>query len=139
MLGIFLGGIGLWARTDCPEDRAIRSTSGRATRPRKHVRGSLEFSIPAKDWKAPMPEISRFFGMVIAMYYNDHAPPHFHVRYAGQKAIVGIDGLELLEGKLTPRARALVLEWAAAHQEELRIDWDLAREQAPLNRIDPLE
>ena len=86
-----------------------------------------------------MPEISRFFGMVIAMYYNDHAPPHFHVRYAEQKAIVGIDSLEVLEGKLSPKARALVLEWAEAHQEELRTDWELAREQAPLNRIDPLE
>jgi hypothetical protein len=86
-----------------------------------------------------MPEISRFFGMVIAMYYNDHAPPHFHVRYGKQKAVIGIDPVELLEGKLSPKAKSLVLEWAEAHQAELIADWDLARQQAPLNMIDPLE
>lgn len=86
-----------------------------------------------------MPEISRFFGMVIAMYYNDHVPPHFHVRYGKQKAIVGIDALALLEGRLSPKARALVLEWAGLHQDELMADWELARRQVPLNRIEPLE
>jgi hypothetical protein len=86
-----------------------------------------------------MPEISRFFGMVIAMYYNDHAPPHFHVRYGEQKAVVGIDPLAVLAGGLSPRARALVLEWAAQYQAELLADWELARQQAPLNKVDPLE
>jgi hypothetical protein len=86
-----------------------------------------------------MPEISRFLGMVIAMYYNDHAPPHFHVRYAEQKAVIGIDPIELLDGRLTPKVRALVLEWATLHQVELMADWELARQQAPLNRIEPLE
>jgi hypothetical protein len=86
-----------------------------------------------------MPEISRFFGMVIAMYYNDHAPPHFHVRYGRQKAVIGIDPIALLAGQLSPKARALVLEWAALHQAELMADWQLARQQAPLNKIDPLE
>src|SRR3954452_2209521 len=86
-----------------------------------------------------MPEISRFFGMVIAMYYNDHAPPHFHVRYAEQKAVIGIEPVELLNGKLSPRARALVFEWATLHARELLADWELARQQAPLNKIDPLE
>ena len=86
-----------------------------------------------------MPEVSRFFGMVIAMYYNDHAPPHFHVRYAKQKAVVGINPVELLEGTLSPNARALVFEWANMHQDELMSDWDLARQQEPLDKIDPLE
>lgn len=86
-----------------------------------------------------MPEISRFFGMVIAMYYNDHAPPHFHVRYGNQKAVIRIDPVELLHGNLSPKAHALVLEWATMHQEELMADWALARQQAPLNKIDPLE
>ena len=86
-----------------------------------------------------MPEISRFLGMVIAMYYNDHAPPHFHVRYAKQKAVIGIQPVKMLEGKLSPRAKALVLEWAVLHQAELLADWELARQQAPLNKIDPLE
>jgi hypothetical protein len=89
--------------------------------------------------EAEMPEISRFFGMVIAMYYNDHAPPHFHVRYGKQRAVIGIDPPIVLQGRLSPRARALVLEWAAQHQLELVADWELARRQAPLNRIDPLE
>ena len=86
-----------------------------------------------------MPEISRFLGMVIAMYYNDHAPPHFHVRYGQQKAVIGIDPVELLKGKLSPKASALVLEWATLNQSELMADWNLARQQAPLNKIDPLE
>jgi hypothetical protein len=86
-----------------------------------------------------MPEISRFYGMVIAMYYNDHAPPHFHVRYAKQKAMIGIDPVELLEGKLPANAKTLILEWATQHQNELMADWELARQQAPLNKIDPLE
>ena len=86
-----------------------------------------------------MPEISRFYGMVIAMYYNDHAPPHFHVRYGKQKGVIGIDPVKVLQGKLSPKAKWLVFEWAALHQAELAADWELARQQAPLNKIDPLE
>jgi len=62
-----------------------------------------------------VPEISRFFGIVVFMNYNDHPPPHFHVRYAEQKAIVAIESPTLLEGHLSPRALGLVMEWAAAH------------------------
>ena len=51
-----------------------------------------------------MPEISRFFGIVIAMFYNDHAPSHFHVRYGSERALIGIESLILLEGRLSPRA-----------------------------------
>ena len=90
-------------------------------------------------WRCDVPEVSRFFGMVIAMYYNDHTPPHFHVRYGMQKAVVGIDPLALLAGRLSPKTLGLVLEWAALHQAELMANWELARQQAPLNRIDPLE
>jgi hypothetical protein len=86
-----------------------------------------------------MPEVSRFFGMVTAMYYNDHPPPHFHVRYGEQKAVLGIDPLALWAGRLSPKALALVLERASLHQAELMADWELARQQAPLSRIDPLE
>ena len=86
-----------------------------------------------------MPEISRFFGMVIAMFYNDHAPPHFHVRYSKEKASVEIESLSILEGRLTPRLRGLVVEWAAQHQAELRENWERARQQLPLNPIPPLE
>ena len=86
-----------------------------------------------------MPEISRFFGIIILMYYNDHPPPHFHVRYGGQKALVGIESLTILEGKLSPRTLGLVVEWAAMHQEELMADWEHARRQEPLGLILPLE
>ena len=86
-----------------------------------------------------MPEISRFFGIIVLMYYNDHSPPHFHVRYSGQKAIIGIESLAVLRGRLTPKALGLVVEWAAKHQEELMDDWELARRQKPLTSILPLE
>lgn len=86
-----------------------------------------------------MPEISRFFGMIIAMYYDDHTPPHFHVRYGEQKAIIAIEMLSLLAGKLPPKALGLVTEWAALHQQELRDNWALARKHAPLKPIAPLE
>ncbi len=86
-----------------------------------------------------MPEISRFFGIIIAMFYNDHAPPHFHVRYGEQKAIVAIETLGVLEGSLSPRVLGLVTEWAARHKRELRENWGLARDHAPLNPVAPLE
>lgn len=86
-----------------------------------------------------MPEISRFFGIIIAMFYNDHAPPHFHARYGEQRAIIGIDTLTVLTGRLAPRVLGLVMEWAALHQEDLREDWRLTQEQAPLRPIPPLE
>lgn len=86
-----------------------------------------------------MPEISRFFGMIITMYYNDHPPPHFHVRYGEQKAIVAIENLLILEGKLSSRAFNLIEEWASQHQTELLQNWELARENAILEKIEPLE
>ena len=86
-----------------------------------------------------MPEISRFFGIIITMNYNDHVPPHFHARYGGQKAIVAIQTLALLRGRLPPRAFGLVIEWATLHQAELLENWELVRQQAPLIKIEPLE
>jgi hypothetical protein len=86
-----------------------------------------------------MPEVSRFFGIVVAMFYSDHEPPHFHVRYGNAHAIIAIESLSTLGGRLPPRALGLVTEWAVVHQEELREDWELARRQAPLKKIAPLE
>jgi len=86
-----------------------------------------------------MPAISRFFGIVISMNYNDHPPPHFHVRYAGQRALMGIATLGVLQGQLSPRVLGLVVEWAAQHQAELAANWDLAVRQQPLQPIQPLE
>ncbi len=86
-----------------------------------------------------MPEISRFLGMVIAMLYRDHAPPHFHVNYGGHEASISIDPPGLLSGKLLPRVLALVIEWAAIHQNELLDDWARARAMQPLLPVAPLE
>ena len=86
-----------------------------------------------------MPEVSRFFGIIITMNYNDHAPPHFHARYGGDQAIIAIETLRVLGGRLSPRVMGLVVEWALQHRDELLEDWRLARESAPLKRIAPLE
>jgi hypothetical protein len=86
-----------------------------------------------------MPRISEFFGIVIAMYYADHAPPHFHARYGEHEALVAINSLEILEGLLPRRVHALVLEWAASHRTELAANWIRASLGEPLAPIPPLE
>ncbi len=86
-----------------------------------------------------MPRLSEFYGIVISMFYRDHAPPHFHAVYAEHEAIVGIDPIRVLEGQLPRRVQSMVFEWAAMHQEELRENWDLARTGQPLRRIPPLD
>jgi len=73
------------------------------------------------------------------MYYSDREPPHFHVRYAGQKALIAIETLALLRGRLSPRALGLVMEWAELHRAELIDDWKLARAETQLKPIAPLE
>ena len=85
-----------------------------------------------------MPEVSRFFGIVIQMYVDDHLPPHFHARQSGMEVVVTIDTLAILRGRLSPRAHALVVEWASLHADELRADWELATSNLPLMRIAPL-
>jgi len=86
-----------------------------------------------------MPEISRFFGIIIRMYFNDHLPPHFHAHYGEHQIEITIETLEVLKGKLPSRALGLVLEWASLHRDELRTDWDRARNEQPLEPIQPLE
>ena len=85
-----------------------------------------------------MPRISEFFGIIVAMYYNDHAPPHFHAIYAEHQVTLNIETLEILEGSLPRRALSMVLEWAEEHRQELRNNWDLARQNLPLERVAPL-
>jgi Domain of unknown function (DUF4160) len=86
-----------------------------------------------------MPEISRFFGIVIRMYFNDHSPAHFHAEYGEHEALIDMDTLSVLRGELPRRALALVLEWAAFHRHELRADWERARRGTPLQPIAPLD
>jgi hypothetical protein len=85
-----------------------------------------------------MPEISRFFGIVIAMYYTEHGRPHFHAEYGGVRASIEI-GTGLIRGDIAARAQRLVLEWAGLHRRELLENWERAREGQPLNPIAPLE
>ena len=86
-----------------------------------------------------MPEPSRFYGCIIAMFYNDHPPAHFHVRYGGHRATIAVVTLAVLQGVLPPRALGLVVEWASQHRDELRQAWQDARADRPLNPISPLE
>ena len=86
-----------------------------------------------------MPTISSFFGISIRMYYDDHAPPHFHAYYQKHAAQISIDTLAVLNGSLPRRALSLVVEWAIMHREELRADWQYAAAHEILKNIDPLE
>ena len=85
-----------------------------------------------------MPEICRFYGIVIKMYFADHAPPHFHAEYSEHEARIAINSLAVISGKLPPRAMGLVAEWATLHQQDLQALWEKASRLEPLNRLDPL-
>jgi hypothetical protein len=85
-----------------------------------------------------MPEVSRFFGIVIAMYYKEHLPPHFHAKYAGQRASFSIGELKMIEGELPRRAISMVLEWAFQHRDELVQNWERAQRKEEIHKIDPL-
>ena len=86
-----------------------------------------------------MPEISRFFGIVVRMYFFDHGPPHFHASYSGVEAQFRIDPIGLLSGDLPPRVLALVVEWARLHQMELVENWGRVHTGKRSVRIAPLE
>jgi len=85
-----------------------------------------------------MPTISRFLGIVIAMYWNDHSPPHFHAKYGEYEITVDIN-TGVVEGKFPKRALRHVLEWYELHKEELLEDWDLCEKQEMPNPVEPLE
>ena len=85
-----------------------------------------------------MPEICRFYGIVIKMYFADHSPPHFHAEYAEYEARIAIESLGIVSGTLPPRALGLVAEWASLHKQDLSGLWDKARRAEPLGRLDPL-
>jgi hypothetical protein len=85
-----------------------------------------------------MPVISRFYGIVIAMYFNDHNPPHFHAKYSGYEALYNFSG-DIIEGSLPNRASKLVADWIVLHKEELEDNWAKARAGEPLSPIEPLE
>jgi hypothetical protein len=86
-----------------------------------------------------MPEISRFFGIVIRMFFNDHQPPHFHAEYAQYEGVFNIVDLRMMEGYLPRRVKGLVLEWAFEHRDKLLENWENARKKLVLKPIEPLE
>jgi hypothetical protein len=85
-----------------------------------------------------VPEISRFLGIVVGMFFNEHGPPHFHAVYGDRKITVEIES-GVVRGMFPPRALRLVLEWAALHKPELLANWERARNRQALVRIEPLE
>lgn len=86
-----------------------------------------------------MPEISRFYGIVIKMFFDDHNPPHFHASYGEYEVLIEINNLAVFAGQLPPRALGLVIEWATLHQDELLNNWERAQGQQSVNKIEPLK
>lgn len=86
-----------------------------------------------------MPEICRFLGIVVGMFYNEHRPPHFHAKYGEYEIVVKIETGEVMQGYFPSRALGLVREWHTLHKDELLEDWRLAEFRKPLKKIDPLE
>ena len=85
-----------------------------------------------------MPVISRFYGIVVFMNYNDHDPPHVHARYQGEEVVVGISSQQVI-GDFPPRALRFLLEWVDLHRDELEVNWDRAREHQHLLSVEPLQ
>ena len=86
-----------------------------------------------------MPEVSRFYGIVIQIYYGDHPPPHFHALYAGEVAKIAIETLQVIDGSIPKRALALVLDWTSIHQQELLEAFNRAAALQAPGKIAPLE
>lgn len=86
-----------------------------------------------------MPTISTFYGILIRMFFDEHAPPHFHAQYGEFKASINIRTLDLIDGKLPRRALELILDWAELHQAELLEDWNLCQRQQLPRKIEPLQ
>ena len=86
-----------------------------------------------------MPEISRFFGIIVRMFFNEHNPPHVHVEFQDSKAVFDLAGNITHGGLKSQTAVRLVREWIDLHVDELRADWELARAGRELDRIVPLE
>lgn len=85
-----------------------------------------------------MPELARFFGIVVYMNWRDHNPPHIHAMYGDREALVSLDG-EVLAGGLPRRVLSMVHEWLAIHRNELVANWQRAQQRQPLQPIEPLE
>ncbi len=85
-----------------------------------------------------MPEISRFLGIVVYMYFNEHNPPHFHAEYGEHRAQINIQTFALIEGYLPPKVLGLVIEWAELNQETLLENWNSIQKTGEFKKINPL-
>jgi hypothetical protein len=85
-----------------------------------------------------MPELCRFYGIVVKMFHDDHNPPHFHAEYGEHEIQVNIQSLAILGGRLPARALGMVTEWASLHQRDLLEAWEKAKRMEPLGKIEPL-
>lgn len=92
--------------------------------------------LPSKE--DHVPEILRFFGIVIQMFWTDHAPPHFHANYGSFRCAIDLHTFEVISGRLPRRAMALTLEWAAEHRVALMEDWNLCAKKQTPKKIPPL-
>lgn len=86
-----------------------------------------------------MPILSQFFGIYIRMFFNDHAPPHFHAEYQGERAVFNIETGDIMRGKISKIAQRLVEQWRKQHIEELNQAWKQAKNFRNPNKIKPLE
>lgn len=86
-----------------------------------------------------MPEISRFLGISIYMYFIEHNPPHFHAEYNEYSAQISINDLKLINGALPPRVLGLVVEWASLHLDELKYNWEDGRKTGDFKKIEGLK
>lgn len=86
-----------------------------------------------------MPEISRFYGIVIRMFFREHQPPHFHATYGGEEALISVETMAVISGWLPPRAMGLVIEWALLHKDEIKKDWDKVCNHQQPDKIEPLK
>jgi len=85
-----------------------------------------------------MPELCRFLGISILMYFDDHNPPHFHAKYNDDRALISISELKVLDGHLPARILGLVIEWAELHKKELLQNWEMVKNTGKFFKIDPL-
>lgn len=82
-----------------------------------------------------MPEITRFYGIIIKLFFGDHSPPHFHAVYGEYMGLFNLETLEMIEGDLPNRANKLVIEWASIYQNELKVMWD----KQEFHKLPPLQ
>ena len=86
-----------------------------------------------------MPELARFYGIIIAMYYNDHAPPHFHAKYGEFEAVFSIETGNRIKGEIPSKQERLIQAWVEIHRVDLEENFKLlSKDQASFFKIDPL-